>query len=301
MDQRKAAALLLAYHRAFGASAVVSDEPVDWLARLDRAPLSPADILGAGGQSPPKLAPPSRISKRASSQPLADAAADLRAAANQRPPSQALAPAHGAAPAAIDDDGRERAANAANLAELRAALDGFEGCALQATAKNLCFFRGAEKSDLMIIGEGPGRDEDQTGIPFVGRAGKLLDKMLAAIARSEADVHITNVVYWRPPGNRTPTPAEVLACRPFLERQIELVNPRVIVAVGGAAAKCLLDTTSGIMKLRGKWTTLELAGTAREIMPTLHPAYLLRTPAAKRMAWRDLLAIQQRLEELQNN
>jgi DNA polymerase len=148
----------------------------------------------------------------------------------------------------------------------------------------------------MLVGEAPGRDEDLEGRPFVGRAGRLLDKMLAAIQLSEADCYITNVVYWRPPGNRTPTPQEVEACKPFLERQLELVAPEVLVLLGGAAAKQVLATDEGIMKLRGKWRTLLVAGREIRTMATLHPAFLLRTPAAKRQAWRDLLMIRQALD-----
>lgn len=178
-------------------------------------------------------------------------------------------------------------------------LQRFEGCGLKATAKNQCFYRGAEKARLMIIGEAPGRDEDLEGKPFVGRAGMLLDKMLAAIELGESDVHITNIVYWRPPGNRTPTPQEALACRPFLERQVTLVAPEIILAVGGAAAKQMFDVTDGIMRIRGKWRTLNVGGYEARAIATLHPAYLLRTPAAKGMAWRDLLTIKSALKARQ--
>ncbi len=175
-------------------------------------------------------------------------------------------------------------------------LGSFEGCGLRTTAKNLCFYRGAERARLMIIGEAPGREEDLEGKPFVGRAGMLLDKMLAAIGMGEADVHITNIVYWRPPGNRTPTPQEALACRPFLERQMALVAPEVVLALGGAAAKHLFDVADGIMRIRGKWREVEMGGHKAQAMATLHPAYLLRTPAAKGMAWRDLLAVKAALK-----
>jgi DNA polymerase len=186
---------------------------------------------------------------------------------------------------------RKSARNAASLDALAATLAGFEGCTLKATAKNLCFYRGAAQARLMIVGEAPGRDEDMEGRPFVGRAGQLLDKMLAAIGLTEADVHITNIVYWRPPGNRTPTPLEAQVCRPFLERQIELVAPELIVALGGAAAKHLFDVADGIMRVRGKVRDIEIGSHRARAIATLHPAYLLRTPGAKRLAWRDLLAI----------
>jgi len=142
-----------------------------------------------------------------------------------------------------------------------------------------------------LIGEAPGRDEDMEGRPFVGRAGQLLDKMLAAIGLGEADVHITNIVYWRPPGNRTPTPQEAQVCRPFLERQVELVAPHLIVLLGGAAAKHMLEVADGIMRIRGKMREVAIGNVKTRAIATLHPAYLLRTPAAKRLAWRDLLAI----------
>ena len=171
------------------------------------------------------------------------------------------------------------------------ALEAFEGCALKATAKSTCFYRGAQRARVMVIGEAPGRDEDLAGKPFVGRAGQLLDRMLTSIGLKEGDVHITNVVYWRPPGNRTPTQQETASCRPFLEAQVRMVSPEFALLLGGAAAKTLLETPQGIMRLRGKWKDLELGGTSLKVLPTLHPAYLLRTPAAKRQAWRDLIAL----------
>jgi DNA polymerase len=186
---------------------------------------------------------------------------------------------------------RTAARDARTLDELQAALAGFDGCSLKATAKNLCFYRGATQTRIMLIGEAPGRDEDLQGKPFVGRAGQLLDKMLAAIGLAEQDVHITNIVYWRPPGNRTPTPQEAQVCRPFMERQVELVGPDLVVLLGGAAAKHVLDTPEGIMRIRGKFREVAIGSRTVRAIATLHPAYLLRTPAAKRLAWRDLLAL----------
>jgi DNA polymerase len=191
---------------------------------------------------------------------------------------------------------REAARSAKSLGELEATLAGFDGCSLKATAKNLCFYRGAPQARLMLIGEAPGRDEDLEGKPFVGRAGQLLDKMLAAIGLAEQDVHITNIVYWRPPGNRTPTPQEAQVCRPFLERQTELVAPDLVVLLGGAAAKHILDVTEGIMRTRGKLRDAAIGAHKVRAIATLHPAYLLRTPAAKRMAWRDLLVVRSALD-----
>ena len=186
---------------------------------------------------------------------------------------------------------RAFARQANGLDELAARLARFEGCTLKATAKNLCFYRGLSRARVMLIGEAPGREEDLAGKPFVGRAGQLLDKMLAAIGLGEEHAHITNIVYWRPPGNRTPTPQEAQVCRPFLERQIELVAPELLVLLGGAAAKHLLGATEGIMRLRGTLRVVSIAGRRIPAVATLHPAYLLRTPSAKRLAWRDLLLV----------
>lgn len=192
---------------------------------------------------------------------------------------------------------RELAAAATTLDDLHEALKTFDGCGLKRTAKNLCFADGNPDGRLMLVGEAPGRDEDIQGLPFVGRAGQLLDKMLAAIGQNRETAYIANSVYWRPPGNRTPTPAESAVCRPFIERQIELVNPAVLVLLGGAAAKSLLETSQGIMRLRGKWTTFVAGGAEFKTIPTLHPAYLLRQPAQKKLAWQDLLEIKATLED----
>jgi len=189
-----------------------------------------------------------------------------------------------------------RPSEAATLAELEALIAAFEGCALKGTAKSLCFARGSSGARLMLIGEAPGRDEDLQGKPFVGRAGQLLDLMLTAIGLSESEVYITNTVYWRPPGNRTPTPEEVEACAPFLARQIELLAPKILVLLGGAAAKNILGVTEGIMRLRGKWLSYPCVVGPITTLATLHPAYLLRNPEAKRYAWRDLLMVKEALQ-----
>ena len=282
---------MLDWYRAMGVGDAVSADPVDWLARGDVAPLGvPRDALRPTVQQPSK--PPSATGAAVSVDRRAPAPPPSRLA--KEPVAQ---PATVVAPDAAMADAREAAGVAADLTALRAALEQFEGCALKSTAKNTCFFRGAEQARVMVIGEAPGRDEDRSGTPFVGRAGQLLDKMLAAIAIDDTSAHITNVVYWRPPGNRTPTPHEVLVCRPFLERQIQLVKPEIIVTVGGPAAKAILNTEQGIMRTRGKWGNFDAGnGLAVKVMPTLHPAYLLRTPAAKRLAWRDLLAIRAELD-----
>ncbi len=268
---------ILAWYEAMGVDAALQETAVDWLARGESAP-------GDGFLLPQAT--------KARTEPQQAPAERAPAAPAARPPRQFP----GKAPTPAEADARGAVAGVNALAELAAALARFEGCGLKATAKNLCFYRGAERARLMIVGEAPGRDEDLAGKPFVGRAGMLLDKMLAAIGLSENDVHITNIVYWRPPGNRTPTPQEALACRPFLERQAALVAPDVVLALGGAAAKQLFDVTDGIMRIRGKWRSIELGGHKARAMATLHPAYLLRTPAAKGMAWRDLLAVKAALK-----
>lgn len=187
---------------------------------------------------------------------------------------------------------RAAAAAAGSLDELREILANFEGCPLKLTAKSLVFADGNPAARIMLVGEAPGREEDLQGLPFVGRSGQLLDRMLAAIGLSRSSVYIANVVPWRPPGNRTPTPQETAICRPFIERQIALVDPDILVCLGGASAKELLQTTEGILRLRGQWRTYDTGARAIRAMATLHPAYLLRQPLQKRLVWRDLLAIQ---------
>lgn len=187
---------------------------------------------------------------------------------------------------------RHLAAAAPSIEGLRAALMEFDGCALKATAMNLCLYDGNPAAKVMIIGEAPGAEEDRQGRPFVGAAGQLLDRMLAAIGLDRRSVYITNLLFWRPPGNRNPTAAEVAACLPFLERQVELVDPSHMLLLGASSVRTLLARQEGILKLRGRWSHYQHAGLARPIpaMPSLHPAYLLRQPAQKRLAWRDFLA-----------
>jgi uracil-DNA glycosylase family 4 len=189
------------------------------------------------------------------------------------------------------------AAGAESIEALAALVAAFDGCPLKRTATNTVFIDGNPAAAVMIVGEAPGADEDRIGRPFVGRAGQLLDRMLAAIGLSESQVYITNTVYWRPPGNRTPTPEEIEACAPFLARQIELLSPSVLVLLGGAAAKTILGVSEGIMRLRGKWLSYACAGRDLPTLATLHPAYLLRNPEQKRLAWRDLLTLQAALAE----
>ena len=224
-----------------------------------------------------------------------------RPAANPAP-RPAVKPAPPAAPLASTEaalaSARDLARAAGNLEELKAALDAFEGCALKQHAMNLVFGDGNPKARLMVIGEGPGADEDRQGLPFVGVSGRLLDRMLAGIGLDRTSAYITNVLFWRPPGNRTPTGTEIAACLPFVERHIELVDPDVLLLAGGTPAKSLLGRSEGILKLRGHWAHYQHAGMARPIpaLASLHPAYLLRQPAQKRLAWRDFLALKEALD-----
>jgi len=219
------------------------------------------------------------------------------------PPRAKPGAADEALPAAIAqtvdmDKARALAEAAESLESLADAIAAFDGCALKhAGARRAVFARGNPSAPVMIIGEAPGGDEDMQGAPFVGRAGQLLDRMLAA-ASLEQRVYITNTVFWRPPGNRTPTMAEQMACRPFLERAIALSRPKFLLLVGGAAAKGMLNQTEGILSLRGRWFEWRSASGHQEVpaLPTLHPAFLLRQPTAKKMVWRDLLTLIERLD-----
>ena len=238
---------------------------------------TPVDRVAEGQKLPPRPVPPQR--RPATTAPVATAK---------------IAPEASAAAA----DARVLAQGAETLEALQAAIAAFEGCGLKFDgAKQAVFARGDPKAPLMIIGEAPGADEDAQGAPFVGRAGKLLDRMLAA-AGLEGRAFVTNTVYWRPPGNRTPSPAEQMACAPFLERTIALVRPKLLLLVGGAAAKSVLKRDEGILSLRGRWFEWrsEDGGIELPALPTLHPAFLLRQPGAKKRAWQDLMTLAERLD-----
>lgn len=196
------------------------------------------------------------------------------------------------------EDARKLAAAAGSLDALKAAIEGFDGCLLKESARTTVCFDGVQGAPVMVIGEGPGADEDKVGLPFVGRAGKLLDKMLAAIGLSRTEnAFITNVNYWRPPGNRNPSDDELELCRPFVDRMVELGQPKLIIAAGGVSAKSLLQSRIGIMKLRGTEQVLTTPGGYEAPMfPMFHPAFLLRRPEEKSRAWRDLLQVQAKLD-----
>lgn len=269
---------LLDWYRALGVDAILDERPRDWFA-------SPAEtelMEITGMERSPAVAPQPRVAPK----PLATT--------ETKPATRPVTPQRLVPPQEAEMAARELARKAASLTELEALAASFDGCGLKATASKLCFARGRHDAALMMIGEAPGRDEDMRGVPFVGRAGQLLDRMIAAIGLAPDDAYITNLVFWRPPGNRTPTPQEVQSCQPFVERQIELVRPKVLVFLGAAAAKQLTGASDGIMKLRGRWLGYG-EGRTRAIA-TLHPAYLLRNPLAKRLAWRDLLKIRAALD-----
>jgi DNA polymerase len=257
----KSARDLLDFYVEAGADALVGEEPVDRFATED-APLT--------ARSTPVTA---------------------RAEPAARAPSPIAPPAPDEASMAA----REAAKRATSLDELRAVLDRFEGCALKATATQLVFADGNPQARLMFVGEAPGRDEDIEGLPFVGRSGKLLDRMLAAIGLDRTLVYIANIVPWRPPGNRTPTPQESQICLPFISRQIELADPDILVCLGGPSAQTLLGIKDGITKTRGRWFSFDTGKREIRAMPTFHPAFLLRSPLQKRFAWRDFLAIKKAL------
>lgn len=220
------------------------------------------------------------------------------------PPRPAAAKKPGQAPVPLEPQDRivrgahELAAAAATLEEIKAAFEAFDGCPLKETATNFVFSDGNPEARIMFVGEAPGGEEDRRGVPFVGPAGRLLDLMLAAIGLDRTQVYITNIVPWRPPGNRNPSPAELAACLPFTKRHVELAAPRLLVPVGAVSAKALLDAKEGILRLRGRKKVYKTSsGQPIPARPILHPAYLLRSPARKRETWRDLREIRRDLEE----
>jgi uracil-DNA glycosylase len=225
--------------------------------------------------------------------------AEVRPVAIFEPPARTTSGGNGSTVPAAEETARaarEIAQSAKNLEELREALQNFDGCNLKLTASQLVFADGNPEARVILVGEAPGREEDMQGLPFVGRSGQLLDRMLGSIGLDRTTVYIANVVPWRPPGNRTPTPQETAACRPFLDRQIELVDPDFLICLGGAAAKELMNTSEGILRLRGRWRDFATGKRTIQAMATLHPAYLLRQPLQKRLAWRDFLMLKAALD-----
>jgi DNA polymerase len=230
-----------------------------------------------------------------------EAVADERPAPRQLPRAGISAPAISRSEIAPAPDvaimsARDIAPTAATLAELRALLETFDGCALKATATKLVFADGNPEAKIMFVGEAPGRDEDLEGRPFVGRSGKLLDRMMNAIGLDRSSAYIANIIPWRPPGNRDPSPQETQICLPFIRRQIELVDPDVLVCLGKPSSQAVLELKDGIMKTRGRWYDYDTGKRKIRAMPTFHPAYLLRSPSYKRMTWQDLRAVKKALQ-----
>lgn len=274
---------ILRFYSDSGVDRPLSEKPVDRFAQsqVEKAMLAERKAEERHAVDMPKPARPADNARLSGTPPPV-----------QAPTPKVAVPSEGAVMAA-----REAAASAASLDELRAILETFEGCNLRNTATNLVFADGNPEGRVMMIGEAPGRDEDLQGLPFVGRSGQLLDRMLKAIGLDRTGVYIANTVPWRPPGNRTPTPQETEICRPFIERQIALADPDILVLLGGAAAKQMLQTTEGILRLRGKWRPFHSGNREIRALATLHPAYLLRRPLEKRLAWRDMLALKRALDE----
>jgi len=280
--ERSAALALLALQIEWGADEGLSDLGIDRFALAETEPASP-----------PRH-PASEHAEPSAAVAIAVGAAPLPTPA-QASPTRALSRPTAGRPAAAQ--AAALAATAGTLAELRAAIAGFEGCALRDTATNLVFSDGNPEARIMLVGEAPGADEDRAGLPFVGASGQLLDRMLGSIGLDRSRVLITNILPWRPPGNRTPTENEIATCLPFVMRHIALVAPDILVLLGATAVRALTGQTQGIRRVRGRWQALAIPGLAAPLpcLPTYHPAYLLRTPLAKREAWADLLALRERL------
>ncbi len=285
---RKEARELIAFYLDSGADAVIGEEPVDRMAdvtpasersRLDREAVQ----LGGNGKAVAIRRDPSADRAPRSAPPLSGEG-KVRALAAAPPSPEAAVMA-----------AREAARTARTLDDLRALLEAFEGCALRMTATQLVFADGNPQGRVMFVGEAPGYDEDIVGRPFVGRSGKLLDLMMAAIGLDRTSAYIANVVPWRPPGNRTPTPQETAICLPFIRRQIELANPDIVVCLGGPAMQTLLSIKEGITRARGRWISYDTGTREVRALPTFHPAFLLRSPLQKRFAWRDFLALKKAL------
>jgi uracil-DNA glycosylase family 4 len=268
---------LLAFYQEAGVDVAVGEIPVDHLALQESSDASAAPAVTP---EPPPRRPPAAPVRTLTSR-------DLATGAHTAPPS----------PDTAVMAAREAARTAADLDALRAIVERFEGCALRATATQLVFARGNPRSRVMFVGEAPGYEEDKSGKPFVGRSGHLLDAMMAAIGLDETNAYIANIVPWRPPGNRTPTPQESAICLPFIKRQIELADPDILVCLGGPSAQTLLNIKDGITKSRGRWYPFQTGTRDIRALATFHPAFLLRSPLQKRLAWRDFLALKKALAQ----
>jgi uracil-DNA glycosylase len=278
---------ILAFHREAGVDIALEDAPVNRFA--ESVSQSEQSRHSANREAAAPHLEPRTLPNRESG-PGSRAASFAFARDEGQKNSAAPVPPDAAAVAA-----REAAKSAKTLDELRAALARFEGCALKNTAKNLVFADGNPKARVMFVGEAPGADEDREGLPFVGRSGKLLDRMIAAIGLDRSGAYIANIVPWRPPGNRTPTPQESAICLPFIRRQIELADPDILICLGKPSMQTLLGINDGIKASRGRWREYDTGKRVIKAMATFHPAYLLRTPAEKKFVWRDMLALKKAL------
>jgi DNA polymerase len=272
---RNQAADLIRWYAEMGVDVALDEVPADRLASTTQ------EAREGRSAAPPPAANPGR----------ATAPAETTGVSRPPPARPAVAPFDETAEAA-----RDAARSAKSLDELREILSRFEGCNLRLTATQMVFADGNPNSRVMFVGEAPGRDEDIQGLPFVGRSGQLLDRMLAAIGLDRRSVYIANIVPWRPPGNRTPTPQETAVCRPFITRQIELANPDFLICLGAPSTAELLGSSEGIIRARGKWRNYDTGTRVIRAMAMLHPAYLLRRPLEKRLAWRDFLTLKEALE-----
>lgn len=266
MQQPQSALDLLRWYMDMGADEAIGERPIDRFR------------LSAAALKPPAKAPPRQPERRTPATPAT--------------PGDGL---RMESPEAAGESARQLAETAQSLDELRGLLAAFDGCPLKRTATNLVFGDGNPAADIMLIGEAPGADEDRQGLPFVGVSGQLLDKMLASIGLDRTSAYITNILPWRPPGNRKPTPAESAMCLPFIRRHIELVAPKVLVLLGGTSASSLLERSEGIMRMRGRWFGYGRRDDEIPAMPTYHPAFLLRQPALKKDVWKDLLEVNNRI------
>lgn len=264
---------ILQWHIDAGCDECVGDEPVDRFQLIDVPPLAMAAPARPVAATPAATQPPGTTRGTRTDPSEVDNNQQVRSAV-------------------------ELAGQATTLDELRAALEAFDGCALKKTATNLVFFDGNPNAEVIFIGEAPGAEEDRHGVPFVGPSGMLLNAMLASIGLARENVLISNTVFWRPPGNRTPTTQEAAVCKPFIERLIEIVDPKVLVCVGAPSAHTLLGQTQGISRMRGKWFTFQTPRLSHPLDATalFHPAYLLRTPNKKRDAWHDMRMIKRKLD-----
>ncbi|MEO1016734.1 MAG: uracil-DNA glycosylase [Pseudomonadota bacterium] len=283
----------------------------DWYAQMGvtdcfgTAQLNLSSAPGDAQRQPVASNPPSRAESRGTiqrHQPAATSSRNVAARGLAERPARANRPAAANHASRLPAVGHARAIADActTLDELARATAEFEGCALRNTATQCCFSDGNPNASLMLVGEAPGAEEDRQGKPFVGQSGQLLDRMMATIGHDRSTFYITNAIFWRPPGNRTPTPGEIALCQPFVEKQIELIQPKLLVFVGGIAAKALLDTTEGVTKLRGRhfcYQNIHMRNACPAFV-MFHPAYLLRQPLQKRLAWRDLLTLRQTYAEI---